>query len=184
VRRHEDRWPAPDFHGNGDGKRRPWYANAIAVGFGAILGAGTLLGLNGKTAHSDAQAAQVAATSVASQQQQQQDDATLARTDGAEARRAEREGRAHRGAAGEAMTALYLVVGATELGWRYTRASIATGLGAAVNCVVAIAAQRYVAEIDDGENRHDADRSRRVAKAACPGAVHVVESDRRRTAGA
>jgi hypothetical protein len=45
------------------------------VGFGAIVGAGTLLGLNGKTAHSDAQAAQVAATSVASQQQQQQDDA-------------------------------------------------------------------------------------------------------------
>jgi hypothetical protein len=38
-------------------KRRPWYANAIAVGFGAILGAGTLLGLNGKTAHNDAQAA-------------------------------------------------------------------------------------------------------------------------------
>lgn len=46
-----------------NGKPRPWWAVAMAGGFGAILGAGTLLGLNGKAAHGDAAAAPVAMSS-------------------------------------------------------------------------------------------------------------------------
>jgi hypothetical protein len=52
-----------------NGKPRPWWAAAFAGGFGAIVGAGTLLGLNGKAAHSEAAAAPaVTASSVSPQQ--------------------------------------------------------------------------------------------------------------------
>lgn len=49
------------------------------------------------------------------------------------------------------MTTIYLVVGAAELGWRYSRMVVATGLGLVLaSCAMgALMCQRYVAEVED-----------------------------------
>jgi hypothetical protein len=50
------------------------------------------------------------------------------------------------------MTAVYALVGASELGWKYGRmlAGTAIALWFAANCLGSVVAMRYVAEVEDG----------------------------------